>query len=88
MTTHTFTLIIDGPDLQIDELVDEVFEAGCDDAVVCRADETQFADFDREADTLQDALESAVSELECIGDITMVRLVDGCAREDLGLEPT
>ena len=71
MTTHTFTLIIDGPDLQADELVDEVFEAGCDDALVGRADGIQIADFDREADTLQDAALSAVAELESIGGITV-----------------
>ncbi len=72
MTTHTFTLIIDGPDLQADELVDEVFEAGCDDALVGRVDGIQIADFDREADTLQDAVLSAVAELESIGGITVL----------------
>lgn len=76
MTTHTFTLIIDGPDLQADELVDEVFEAGCDDALVGRADGIQFADFDRNADTLQDAVLSAVAELESIGGVTVIRLAD------------
>ena len=76
MTTHTFTLIVDGPDLQPDELVDDVFEAGRDDALIGRADGIQFVDFDREADTLQDAVLSAVAELESIGDITVVRLAD------------
>ncbi len=71
MTTHTFTLTIDGPDLQADELVDEVFEAGCDDALIGWADGVQLADFDREADTLQDAVLSAVAELESIGGITV-----------------
>lgn len=32
MTTYTFTLIAEGPDLQTDELADALFEAGCDDA--------------------------------------------------------
>lgn len=76
MTTHTFTLIVEGPDLQSDELVDEVFEAGCDDALVGRADGIQFVDFDREADTLHDAVLSAIGELESIEGITVVRLVD------------
>ena len=76
MTTHTFTLIVDGPDLQSDELVGDVFEAGCDDALIGRADGIQFVDFDREVDTLQDAVLSAVAELESIGDITVVRLAD------------
>lgn len=72
MTTHTFTLIIDGPDLQEDELVDEVFEASCDDALIGRSGSIQFANFDREADILQDAVLSAVAELESIGGITVL----------------
>ena len=76
MTTHTFTLIVAGPDLQADALIDDVFEAGCDDALIGRADGIQFADFDREADTLQDAVLSAVAALESIAGITVVRLAD------------
>lgn len=73
MTTHTFALIVQGPDLQSDELVDEVFEAGCDDALIGRADGIQFANFDREADTLHDAVRSAIAGLESIAGVTMVR---------------
>ncbi|WP_419915880.1 hypothetical protein [Candidatus Poriferisodalis sp.] len=76
MNTHTFTLIVDGPDLQAGELADDVFEAGCDDALLGRADGLQFADFDREADTLQDAVLTAVAELESIEGVTVVRLAD------------
>ncbi|WP_420623532.1 helix-turn-helix transcriptional regulator [Candidatus Poriferisodalis sp.] len=76
MTTHTFTLIVDGPDLQSDELIDDVYEAGCDDALIGRADGIQFADFDREADTFQYAVLTAVAELECIAGITVTRLAD------------
>ena len=76
MTTHTFTLIIDGPDLQDDEIIDDVFEAGCDDALIGRADGIQFADFDREADTLQDAMLSAVAQLESVEGVSVVRVAD------------
>ena len=38
MPVHYFTLIVDGPDLQDDTLIDAVFEAGCDDAAVGRID--------------------------------------------------
>ena len=64
MTTHNFTLIIEGPDLQSDELIDGLFEAGCDDALIGQANGIQFADFDREADTLEDAVRSAITALE------------------------
>ena len=76
MTTHTFALIVDGPDLQADELVDEVFEAGCHDALVGRADGIQFVDFDREADSFQYAVLTAVAELESISGVNVVRLAD------------
>lgn len=76
MTTHTFTLIVEGPDLQSGELIDKVFEAGCDDALIGQVDGIQFADFDREANTLRDAVLSAVAELESIEGVTVLRLAD------------
>ncbi len=76
MTTHTFTLIVDGPDLQSDELANAVYEAGGDDALIGRADGIQFVDFDRDADSLQDAVLSAVAELETIEEVTVLRLAD------------
>lgn len=76
MTTHTFTLIVDGADLQADALVDEVFKAGCHDALVSRADGIQFVDFDREADTLQAAVQTAVAELESIAGIAVTYVAD------------
>ena len=80
MTTHSFTLIVDGPDLQAGELIDDVFEAGCDDAMLGRADGVQFADFDREADTLEDAVQSAHAELKSIAGVTAARVADDHAR--------
>lgn len=80
MTTHTFTLIVDGPDLQTGELVDEVFATGCDDALIGLVDGLQIADFDREADTLGEAVLSAVAELESIAGVTAVRVADDHVR--------
>ncbi|WP_419553378.1 hypothetical protein [Candidatus Poriferisodalis sp.] len=76
MTTQTFTLIVEGTDLQSDELVDDLFEAGCDDALISRASGIQFADFDRDADSLHEAVLSAIAELKSIAGITEVRLAD------------
>jgi len=76
MTTHTFTLIVDGPDLQADEVVDSVFDAGCGDALIGRSDGVQFADFDREAASLHEAVLSAVSDLESIEGVFVLRLAD------------
>lgn len=76
MTTYTFTLIAVGPDLQAEELIDALFEAGCDDALVGSADGVQFVDFDREAESLEDAVLSAVGDLESIDGVEVVRLAD------------
>lgn len=72
MAPHTLALIVEGPDLQSDKLVDEVFEAGCGNALLGRAGGIQFADFDREADTLHDAMLSAIAELESVTGVTVV----------------
>ncbi|MGH8937421.1 MAG: hypothetical protein ACRDXD_14355 [Acidimicrobiia bacterium] len=49
MTTHQFTLIVDGPDLQDEARAQALFEAGCGDATVGRVGTLQYLDFDREA---------------------------------------
>ena len=76
MTIHHFTLIVDGPDLQDDSLIDALFEAGCDDAAIGRVDGIQYVDFDREAASLDRAILSAVADLERIEGVEVVRIAD------------
>ena len=76
MDSYHFTLIIDGPDLQSEELVEALYEAGCDDGLVGRVDSLQYVDFDREASSLPDAVLSAVAGLESIEGIEVMRLAD------------
>ena len=76
MPIHHFTLIVDGPDLQDDTLIDAVFEAGCDDAALGRIDGIQYVDFDREATSIDQAIFSAVTNLERIDGVTVVRIAD------------
>ena len=77
MSNHHFTLIAEGPDLQSDELIDAIYEAGCDDATVGRVDGIHYLDFDREADSLEEAILSAVADLERLDlGIEIVRLAD------------
>ena len=76
MSIHHFTLIVDGPNLQDDTLVDAVFEAGCDDATVARIDGIQYVDFDREAASLDHAILSAVADLKCIDGVEVVKIAD------------
>lgn len=64
MTAYEFTLIVEGPDLQDESLVDALFEAGFDDATIARVGPTQYLDFDREAESFADAVFSATKSLE------------------------
>ena len=76
MSIHHFTFIVDGPDLQDDTLIDTVFEAGCGDAAIGRIDGIQYVDFDREASSLDEAILSAVADLERIDGVDVVRIAD------------
>ena len=76
MPIHHFTLIVDGPDLQDDALIDKLFEAGCDDAAIGRIDGIQYVDFDREAVSLDEAVLSAVTDVERVEGVSVVRVAD------------
>ena len=76
MSTHHFTLIVDGPDLQSDVLINALFEAGCNDATVGRTEGIQFLDFDREAASLVVAILSAVNDVERVDGVDVVEIVD------------
>ena len=76
MSTFHFTLIVEGPDLQDEARIGALFEAGCDDAAVGRSDGVQFVDFDREAGTLDQAILSAVDDLETLDDVEVLRIAD------------
>ena len=76
MSTFQFTLIVDGPDLQDQPLIDQLFEAGCDDATIGSRDGVQYVDFDREAEALDDAILSAVEDLETLEGVKVIRIAD------------
>lgn len=76
MPTFHFTLIVDGPDLQDRALIDALFEAGCDDAAIGCSDGVQYVDFDREAEDFNDAILSAVDDLEKLDGVQVVRIAD------------
>ena len=69
MPIHHFTLIVEGTEPTIDAL----FEAGCDDATVGRVDGVQYVDFDREAESLAEAVLSAVRDVEKVDGAAVLR---------------
>lgn len=73
MTMHTFTLVLDrGP---TDDEIDALFGAGCDDAAFGVEGGLPVAEFDRQADTIADAIATAVRAVESVG-LTALRLID------------
>ncbi len=76
MPTQRFTLIVEGPDLQSEPLIDELFEAGCDDATIGRCDGVQYVDFDREATDLGAAVLSAVRDVQQFEGVHVTGIID------------
>jgi hypothetical protein len=69
-STYSFTLILDrDPEL----LMDELYEAGCDDALFGVIDEAGYADFDREAPSMEEAIVSAIQAIDGVG-LNVVRI--------------
>ena len=80
MRTFTFTLVVEGRDIQTSAVVDALFDAGCGDALVGSSEGVQFLDFDREAGSLGEAVLSAVADVESVEDLEVIRLsgIDRC----------
>ncbi|MEN3315234.1 MAG: hypothetical protein V7605_1468 [Acidimicrobiaceae bacterium] len=64
MTHFSFTLTIEGADVQTDEAQDALFGAGCDDATFVTANHAQTVGFDREAVDFAEAVASAIKAVE------------------------
>jgi hypothetical protein len=67
MTTFEFTIIASGLDHEADNFEDRFFEAGCDDATIAVARGAIILQFAREADTLDSAIQSAISAVKATG---------------------
>ena len=74
MTTHRFTLIVEGPDLQAEPFIDRLYEAGCDDALAGRSHGVQCLDFDREAASIEQAVCSAIADVARLDGVEVVRI--------------
>ncbi|MDG4830467.1 helix-turn-helix transcriptional regulator [Solwaraspora sp. WMMD1047] len=73
MATHVFTVVLDRqPD---DNELDALFAAGCDDAAFGAENGLPIAEFDREAETMADAIATAVRSLDGVGVIAL-RVLD------------
>jgi len=71
MPEYSFTVVIDGA---VDARLDDLFEAGCDDATFGVVDGTHYADFDRTAPTFGQAVASALRAIESVPGLQVVRI--------------
>jgi hypothetical protein len=67
LKTYTFTLVLSGITEVTVDIANALFEAGCDDAGAESCDGVSTVDFDREAESLGDAIGSAVKNVEQAG---------------------
>ena len=65
--TYRFTLTLDGMDELSVGVVDRLYEAGCDDATLCTRCRTHFAMFHRKAASANEAIDSAIEDIEGAG---------------------
>jgi hypothetical protein len=67
METYEFTVIAAGLDPHADDFEALFFDAGCDDATVSFQKRRILVDFAREAESLEDAIASAVENVRAVG---------------------
>lgn len=76
MTTHGFTLIVEGVDINEPDVFDALYEAGCDDALIGTTSGIPVIDFGREAASLAEAILSAITDAESVAGLRVVRIAD------------
>jgi hypothetical protein len=90
MKMHEFSIIASGLDPEAEDFETRFFDAGCDDATISFQKGHIIADFAREADSLEDAISSAVEAVSKAGATVdrvepdpLVSLADMAARTGL-----
>lgn len=76
MALYNFTLTLSGVTYETEGLEDALFESGCDDGMIGAYGNSVYVEFDREADSLDDAIASAIDNIESAGIGAMVESVD------------
>lgn len=82
LKSYAFTIVLAGVDELSDAMIDAIYVAGCDDAGVGSCEGLVTVDFDREAESLGDAIGSAVKDVAKAG-LAVARVeVDRRARHE------
>jgi hypothetical protein len=65
--TYEFDVILKNVAQATDEHADVLFDAGCDDGTLASRDGATWIHFDREAPSLEEAIRSAVAQVQSVG---------------------
>ncbi len=76
MTTHSFTLIVEGVEMDDPQVFNALYEAGCDDATIGITNGIPVMDFDRDAASFCEAISSAIADAESVDGLRVVRIAD------------
>lgn len=74
MNVYEFVIVLDDVEMANDDLADRLFDAGCDDGTLYSSGGEAAVGFAREAESLEQAIRSAVADLRSAG--ILVRRVD------------
>ena len=67
MSTYHFTIVVRDAYVDMPDIEDTFYEAGCDDALLCHYNDTVYLEFDREADNAEQAIKSALENIRSLG---------------------
>lgn len=67
MNTYHFSILIRDANKNTDFLEDRLYEAGCDDALICFYNQNVYLEFDRTAENAKIAVQSAFSDIQKAG---------------------
>ena len=76
MTTWHFSFALELQDVDVDDAFDDFHSAGCDDALFSRRDDQEFVTFSRQAGTLEEAILSAIADLESVVGVAVTNISD------------
>lgn len=76
MECYSFTLVLSGFEEITEAIENALFDAGCDDALLGVHSGSPYLAFDREAESLEEAIKSAIKNVEgCGQNIQVVRVI-------------
>lgn len=67
MKTYEFDIVLQGISEVTDDKADELFAAGCDDGTPASCAGIAWIHFDREANSLEEAIRSALGQVQAVG---------------------